>query len=185
MRKYFNLMLLSGFILLMIILGINALLIDTEETESVTFTSGKVSYTIGGNIKTGLIVPGENLIDESITLINNSTVKHTLRISVEIKLAGNEILLDGSDGFIISEDLTTYFTLENDGYYHYQEIDYEISELVTNVTVITNLVLNGYQVQNDFSDKVFEITIKLYVRQYDNISWEDLGSINFETGLPN
>ncbi len=185
MRKYFNLIILSSFLVVLLILGITALLLDIEETESVTFTSGKVSYTITGNIKTGLIVPGENLINTPITLTNNSTVSHTLRVSVELKLDSNAISLDGSDGYIALEDLTSNFSLESDGYYHYQELDYEIISSVNNIILISNLVLNGYQVQNQFNDKKFEVTIKLYVRQFDNISWEDLGSINFETGLPN
>lgn len=185
MKKSFNLMLLSGVIFLMIILGINALLIDTVESESITLTSGKISYTVGGNLKSGLVVPGENLIDSPIALINNSTVSHTLRISIEIRLDENIIDLNGSDGYIIDEDLTDSFVLESDGYYHYQEMDYEISSSVTSINVLTNIVLNGYQVQNNFSGKQFKIFIKLYVRQYDNISWDDLGSINFETGLPN
>ncbi len=185
MKKYFNLVSISVFLIIITILifTISALLIATDKTESITITSGKVSYTISGKIKEGLIVPGENIIDEPIAIINNSTVKHTLKLSVEMKLAGETIMIDRSDGYIIEENLTFDFVVDNNNHYHYQEIDFVIDESITIINVITNLVLDGYKVQNGYSGELFTISIKLYVRQADNVSWEDLGSIDFKSGL--
>ena len=45
--------------------------------------------------------------------------------------------------------------------------------------------LNGYTVGNEHSGKTVTITITFYAKQAEYVTWDELGTVNFTTGLAN
>lgn len=163
--------------------GILAWLTDTKTTTDVTFKVGEVKYIWQqGATKQTPVVPGENVITTPFGLSNESTVKSELRMVISIKDSNN---VDVSDEVILT--LSTGWILDN-GYYYYrvgeaQDGKYPILVETTNISVLTGMALNGAVVGNDHVNKVYTVSISFQAKQADYVTWENLGSINFTTGL--
>lgn len=171
-KKLIKQMVMLGFTLVVLVSTIFAWFVKGKIDYDVTFSSGKISYTLTGKIKT-LIVPGENIVTENITITNNSTIRHSLRILVELKFKGEVIAFD--DEIIETSDLnlTSFSFNEEDGYYYLDVLDYQNQPHFP--TILSELVLDGYHMQEH--DQSLTIYLKLEVRQYDHLEWEDLGEL--------
>lgn len=193
MKKYLAYIFIISSSLLLLIISVYALFIDKKETEPITFKSGRVSYTIAGDLKTGFIVPGENIVTVPIVFTNNSTVDHNLKMEFSIKLNNVELPLNSSilvyeDEIVLgsnsSFDFNSDFIYDQvDGAYYYKSKTYNVGPSDGNITLFSNLYLNGDEIHKENNGEVLVISITLYVKQADNVSWSELGSINFETGL--
>jgi len=167
-----------------------AWLIDIKETPSITLKSGKVEYQFSGSATSGLIVPGQNLVDTQYQIVNNSTVKSQLRIQLTIKLDGTEIVYgtgtDADDDRVdVTLGLGSDFTKEADGFYYYGGLTGVLLETnTTPIVIVSSIILDGYEVRNEYSGKIVQIIIKIQAKQADHVTWQTLTeeAINFQTG---
>lgn len=167
--------------------GVLAWLTDTKTTPEKTFTVGDVTYIwTEGVITSDNVVPGQNLITTAFNLMNTSNVESELRLLIHITYLEGAIPTDASN--LVEYTLASGWVLETtDGYYYYRpgvEVDgkYPIAP-ATKVDVLSELSLDGSLVGNSFSGKVFTIKIIFEAKQANYVTWAQLGTINFETGL--
>ena len=153
---------------------ISAWLTDTDTTGEKTFTVGEVSFTLTGDIKTGVVVPGEELVTTAFSLSNASTITTELRVKMDV-FQGET---DSTNLFIFSPDSS--WEKDEDGYYYY---DGSIATDTTTIVFLSSLKLDGSKVGNDYASDVFTITFTFEAKQKDYVTWEELGSTSFETGL--
>lgn len=184
-----------------LVVSISAWLTDTDSTPETVFTIGDVEYELTGSFigNTAPIVPGQQLIAEAsgavepFKLTNSSTVKSEVRILVTL------VVKDSSDT-IISLGLSDLFTTTgasgggfaldtgwvfDTGYYYYKP-DSESVVLPTTTTpfsFLSSLMLDGSKVGNAYSNYTITITLTFQAKQAEYVTWSDLGSINFTTGL--
>ena len=163
--------------------GILAWLTDTKTTPTQTFTVGDVTYDwTAGAFVTGPVVPGQNVIATPYNLTKTSNVDSELRLEITITYGAS---IDATS--LVVYTLDSNWDLETDDYYYYRAVaevagKYPIAPS-TNVNVITGLSLDGGLVGNDFSGVEFTVTITFYAKQSNYVTWAQLGSINFTTGL--
>lgn len=185
MKKYLGVTIAFIAIILTTIVAVYAWLVDIKQTPKIIFKSGKVVYALEGSTVTGLVVPGQNLIDVPLTLTNQSTIDSQLRFSLVVKL-DNEVLAMSDMRLIDSMILGTDFVLNTiDNRYYYQDVNGVVSKtLTTPITIIDTLILNGAHVKNGYADKQVTITFVFEAKQADHVNWETLGSesIDFKTG---
>ena len=182
-------LLLLGIITLSVTM-IRAWLTDTETTPDVSFTVGDVEFLLQGSFidDSEVIVPGQDLVDTTFTLSNNSNVDTELRFSIGIKYDNN---IDGLDLAIIDIDASKW-VLEG-GYYYYREagvVDatsevgkYIIGKDTTGIEVLSSIVLDGSKVDNSFTGKIFEIVITFEAKQSQYVTWDILGAIDFSADI--
>ncbi|HHU55147.1 MAG TPA: hypothetical protein GXZ48_00455 [Acholeplasmataceae bacterium] len=157
---------------------IKAWLYDTKNTEQVSFTLGKVQYTLEGSLSDDFVVPGENIVSSPYKLSNLSTITTQLRIKVII-------ISDSQDGsnLVESISLSENWALENDGYYYYQDDENSIIFPDNNsIVVLESLVLDGNVVNNNYSGKSVGLKLVFEAKQADYVTWEELGNININVG---
>ncbi|HQC30411.1 MAG TPA: hypothetical protein PLP51_01595 [Acholeplasmataceae bacterium] len=167
-----------------------AWLIDIKETPSITLKSGKVEYQFSGSAASGLIVPGQNLVNTQYQIVNNSTVKSQLRIQLTIKLDGTAIVYGtgteaDDDRVDVTLGLGSDFTKESDGFYYYGGLTGVLLETnTTPIVIVSSIILDGYEVRNEYSGKIVQIIIKIQAKQADHVTWQTLTeeAINFQTG---
>lgn len=175
MKRYRKL-LLSLSLLMLVITGIfvYALLTDKDTKGSIKYQIGDLEYVVEGDILDNYIYPGINLVTESYTLTNNSTIATELRIKLRFYLGDTWYNLE--DFLIFIEEDGFDFNNENwtasGGYLYF-------NETLTgeeNITLFTKLILDGHVVKNQFESKDFKIELTIHAKQKDNVDWESLGS---------
>lgn len=168
---------------------IAAWLTDTKTTPPTEFTVGDVKFQwVSPTWATGPIVPGQDLIPDSGTpdmnrlyLTNTSTVKTQLRVKVTaiVTLSGQSTGTDAIDllyNFSLM-DGWTFNQSENTWYYN------SVINPQTSVDVINTLVLDGAKVGNTYSQATLKVSFLFEAKQAEYVTWEQLGQIDFETGL--
>ncbi len=183
MKKQLTILIMSIIMLLMTIIFVYALFIDTKNTPSITYKSGKVVYNLEGNAVEGLVVPGQNLISTPYKLTNNSTVDSQLRIKLTITLNG-EVLAYDDTRILTDITLGPTFTLVDD-YYYYGGVEGKLlSTNTTPITIMSSLILDGNYVKNSYASKTVNIKFIFEAKQADHVSWQTLGeeNINFTIG---
>lgn len=187
-RVIINLMI---FLLLIVTVGavVFAWLVDYDNTDSITLKSGKVEYQLTGSAASGLVVPGQNLLENPYKITNQSTVDSQLRVTflVTITDLSNTVVYNGdlSDPRVaITVDLGTDFVKESDNFYYYGGTTGVLPQNnTTQFTVISSIFLNGEYIHNDYSGYKVKIDITIQAKQlgYD---WQTLitEGINFQTG---
>ena len=187
-----------------VVVSISAWLTDTGDTGKVTFTIGEVSYTLNGAFISAddPIVPGEQLIATAFSLENESTVDSHIRfyIDYKINLGTPPITVDKAT----DTQLNNYFTntthnssgavtfgsgWAHDGGYWYYGASSTSPTLVEPtdddpIIFLSNLMLNGSVIGNTYANITVDITITFQAKQADHVDWADLGSIDWQTGLP-
>lgn len=185
MKKNLGVIIAFIAIILTTLVVVYAWLVDIKKTPKIIFKSGKVVYALEGSAVTGLVVPGQNLIDNPYTLTNQSTIDSQLRFKLVITL-NNEVINQADDRVAVTLLLGTDFILNTeDNYYYYQDVTGVVSKtLTTPITILTSIVLDGAYVKNAYADKQVSITFVFEAKQADHVSWETLGSesIDFKTG---
>lgn len=178
-------------IALLIVSGVSttlAWLTDTSSSEQ-TFTMGSVSYTLNFTKTEDVIVPGQNLLD-TFSITNNSNVDSHIRFSITIDDLNESSTLDTTLGAESTDSPIIYKLSENsgisyeDGYFYYGSKS-SPTDITTSlvITPLSSLSFNGEVVGNDYSNHEFRVTIVLQAKQAEYVTWNDLGSISFETGI--
>lgn len=164
-----------------------ALLVDKKNTPKITFKSGKVVYTLEGSSASGLVVPGQNLISEAFTLTNQSTIDSQLRFKILIVL--NDETLELSDERVINDitaNIGSDFEFNNDDqYYYFGGTSGVVSKTNhTPFTIVSEVILDGAFVKNEYADKIVKISFVFEAKQSDHVTWDVLGTedIDFSTG---
>lgn len=182
--------------------GITSAWLTDQDSTSKTFTMGDISYTMGGSFTTSTpIVPGMALIATPITIENNSTVDSQIRIIITYTeyTGTKEAPVKTTDPvyYIGSASSDVVLTLNsgwvNDGNYWYygsktgETMSYTTiasTDLNTATNLITALSYSGANVGNEYAAATdLVVTITLQAKQADNVTWSDMGSIDFTTGL--
>lgn len=193
-RKVIYLVLSSLLLLTASIAVVFAWLRDLEYTNTITLKSGKVEYQMVGSLASGLVVPGQELIETPYQLTNKSTVDSQLRIKIEVIIVDDltsNILYNGDPDdarVIINIGLGTDFIKETDGFYYFDGMDDGIllSSNTTPIAIISSVVLNGDYIHNNYAHDRVYINIVIQAKQlgYD---WQTLldEEVDFQTGLGN
>ena len=185
--------------------GITFAWLTSTGSGTIEYTVGDVSYTVTGEVaQNTIIVPGQNL-ENSFKITNNSNVATNLRVSISVDVAGWTIGEVGTqdapnvtDHIVVSANTTGWelvteslATGNNVMYFYYGKKDDSgangVEDLAAGVSPTTfpfsEFKLNGYVVGNADSGKTIKITITFYAKQADYVTWAELGSFDFTTGL--
>jgi hypothetical protein len=175
---------------------ISAWLTDTKTTGKTTFTIGQVVYTWSGSLKefdeNEHIVPGQELVDEPFALTNASTVSSELRFKFTSTINADPVITDAREYLLTAFDEDWYYNTSDDYYYYRGDISpvtedevekYKIPANDQELSVLTSLKLDGSKVGNDF--RLLNLTIEMVfeAKQSDYVTWQQLGTIHFSTGL--
>lgn len=138
-----------------------AWLVDIKKTNKIVLESGQVKYLFSGDTVSGLVVPGQNLVqdDNPYQLVNQSTVESQLRIQLTITFAGVEVDYDGvgDDRVSVSFGLGTGFVKESDGFYYYGGLTGYLATTDTDpIIIVDEIILDGVTVHNNYSGKLFK-----------------------------
>lgn len=179
---------------LVLVIGVTATLIsawltDTDTTDDTVFTVGDIQYTwAGAVIADTYVVPGQNLIGTTYTLTNGSNVGSELRVKVTAVSSHIGYTTDALE--LLDIDLATGWSALTSGYYYYQGTSatqsgdkWIIAAGTQALDVLTSIIIDGAQVGNSFSGKTFTITFTFEAKQADYVTWAELATVDFETGL--
>lgn len=179
--------------------GITFAWLTSTGSGTIEYTVGDVSYTVTGEVaQNTIIVPGQNL-ENSFKITNNSNVATNLRVSISVDVVGWTIGEVGTatnpntkDHIVVSANTTGWelVTENNVMYFYYgskNSTNDGAEDLAAGVSPTTfpfsEFKLNGYVVGNADSGKTIKITITFYAKQADYVTWAELGSFDFTTGL--
>ena len=184
--------------------GITYAWLTSTGNATIEYTVGDVSYTVTGNVQGNTtVVPGENLTN-TFTITNNSNVTTNLRVAISttyngwtIGEVGDANTPNKTDQILVAVNESGWESVEENGvlyFYYGQKADTgegqtgpEDLGANTNPSSFpfSEFRLNGYTVGNEHSGKTVTITITFYAKQADYVTWDELGSVNFTTGLAN
>ena len=176
-----KLLLLIGILLIAVVgfgtLLVRAWLTDTDETGPIELTVGDVRFTLTGSLVESPIVPGQELVKEAFVLKNNSNVDTQIRVKVTVtsEVDGE----DTSDLYSITMD----GWIQVDGYYYYGDTTGVVTTSTSSISLIDSLSLNGAKVGNTHATKKFTFKFLFEAKQADHVEWDDMGTIDFSTGL--
>lgn len=177
---------------LVLVIGVTATLIaawltDTDTTDDTVFTVGDIQYTWAGAVITDTyVVPGQNLIGTTYTLTNGSNVGSELRVKVTAVSSHTGYTTDALS--LLTITLAEDWSELTSGYYYYQGVEategkYIIVAGTQELDVLTSIIIDGAQVGNSFSGETFTITFTFEAKQADYVTWAELATVDFETGL--
>lgn len=171
---------------------IRAWLTDTKTTDNVDMVVGDVDYTFTGSLlaSNSIIVPGQNVVATAFTLTNESNIGTEIRFSLTVMDGATDITdkiitnIDTdkwvySSGHYYFRD-TNVAPLQDDKYIIPAKVDGQAS-LVLNI--LSEIKLDGSKIGNTYSDKTLTFNITFHAKQADYVTWTELGSINWSTGL--
>ncbi|PKK97622.1 MAG: hypothetical protein CVV56_05540 [Tenericutes bacterium HGW-Tenericutes-1] len=156
-----------------------------------TVSVGEILYVKSGSwiSPTEPIVPNTDLIAEDFILDNQSSIPSQMRVIITYtKYASIEDVTGTVTTYSntldhISVSMPTEFVYSS-GYWYYTATDYSIPAVSGPITIVSSLYFDGDIVSIDYASKNVTITITIQVKQANNVTWNDLTSYNFETGLP-
>lgn len=175
---------------------ISAWLTDTDTTGETSFTIGQVVYQWKGALievaEGEHVVPGQELVEEEFILNNASTVSSELRFKFTSTINAVPEITDAREYLLTAFDEDWYYNASDDYYYYRGDITpvtedevvkYKISADNQELSVLTSLKLDGSKVGNEF--RLLNLTIEMVfeAKQSDFVTWQQLGTINFTTGL--
>ena len=147
---------------------------------------------------TAPIVPNQDLIANDLILDNQSTIPSQLRLQITYSKydidhlvepytayysgINDHIVVSMPSEFVFSDD--SGIGTETSFYWYYIDDEFDIIADSGLITFITSLYYSGDYASIDYANKPVAITITIQVKQANNVTWNDLTSYNFETGLP-
>lgn len=183
--------------------GITFAWLTSTGSATINYKVGEVAYTVKGNVASEtVIVPGQNL-SNSFTITNNSNVNTNLRITIsvsdstwtfkEVDTTGNP---NTTNHVLLSMANSKWKSYSENGimYFYYGQKENTangagIEDILPSTKTIefpfSDFKLNGYVVGNESKNKSITFTITFYAKQADHVTWDEMGSISFQTGLPN
>jgi len=138
-----------------------------------------------------ILVPSEDLVDTPFTLTNNSTITSQLRIkitytkitSVNDVLTIQSINYSGAEFEHINVVMNPLFEYV-DGYWYYNGVSYVLPINSGVIDILSSLSYNGAYAGIDYSGQAVNVTLKIEIKQADNVTWEELVDYNFSSGYP-
>lgn len=178
-----KIIILLGALLLVVASGlglaIRAWLTDEKETGPKEITVGDVKFIwVGDIVNTGVIVPGQELVTTEFKLANQSNVSTQLRVRIEVTYGQTS-----TDGFDLVDFVFSGTWTKVGDYYYYNDRSGVISPETEEVLFISSIKLNGGKVGNTFANEKFNFKFTFQAKQSDYVNWDDMGSIDFTTGL--
>lgn len=177
-----------GLLVLILILSIGvtyAWIIHFQEINGSTVHAGEINYDYSGAFinETEIIYPGLNLIDQTISVNNQSTINTQLRLKIDYTYIGESVY---TKTYIneVDDDLIVGFSESfiNDGDYWYYHSDEYVIDYTGVFNLISNLAYDGNSSSNEYANQSIQIEVLIQVKQADHVAWEDLGTIDFSTG---
>lgn len=166
--------------------------ISSKAIDNVTFETGSIQYVLTGNLKDPLsseyIIPGEELVDNTIGVENYSSIESQLRIKIAYQLEGGTVttfVSENTNGASTTASLIgvidskfTYNATDDYWYYFYEVGNAVIPPndelaLLLEVAIISSLYANGNVVGSTLKTKKLGVTIIFEAKQKKNVSWED------------
>lgn len=178
-----------------------------EDKEDITYTVGNINYEIAlAENQTPIVVPGQPL-SSTFTITSSSNIDTNLRALVSIKSckdSGNKDLnwtIGTSNDDHIKYELGTgqdgkgwvvNTAVAIDKYLYFGAADMDNTSIVDTIAAgnntITNLFknisINGLKVGNEAMGATVVISVTFEVKQADYVTWIEMGTIDFSTGLP-
>jgi hypothetical protein len=199
-KKLIVVLMISLIALIGASVGVTYAWLTSTGNKTIEYTVGDVSYTITGKVDAStIIVPGQNLTS-SFEIKNNSNVYTNLRVSVSTSMQGWTIGKAGTaqtpnttDHILVAANAEGWelVTENNVMYFYYGQKEDSVAKIedlapykAPPTFPFSEFKLNGYKVGNEYSGKTITITITFYAKQADYVTWDELGSFSFETGLP-
>lgn len=169
------------------------------------FHTGKVGMTLTGDFKDDFnadnratLLPEDNLLDGTLTLTNYSTVDTQLRVKVTYNYIGNTVLtaLDeaaDNDPLSVTFDDPSDWTYSS-GYWYYGGTSGTVGprqgDQTDEIDTISDIRFSGEHTEDkeadgssSFAGNGITVTVTFEVKQADYVTWSQLGSIDFSTGL--
>lgn len=169
------------------------------------FHTGKVGMSLTGDFKDELnsdgraaIIPEDNLLDGTLTLTNYSTVDTQLRVKVTYNYLDSTVLTAlaaaaDDDPLSVTFDEPNDWTYSN-GYWYYGGTSGTVTPRQGNQTDVINAIsdirFSGEYSEDkeadgssSFAGNDITVTVTFEVKQADFVTWSQLGSIDFSTGL--
>lgn len=175
-----------------------AWLTSTGSSDSIDYKVGNIDYTITGPAveENTFVVPGQTIASD-FTIVNKSNIDTNLKVQFTVTVdvtsaknpqAASTFTIGDSDDDHLLLTLNSDWVLGDDGFLYFGAIDVETLEDViaanTNPSSpIVGLKLNGDLIGNDYSGAVITIEATFYAKQDAYVTWENLGSINWSTGI--
>jgi len=166
---------------------------DVFDLNSGTVSVGDIRYTKSGSfISDGSIIyPGEELVDSTISLTNQSSITSQMRLKIEYTKVTRPVdtlvieTVAYSDAVSDHLDVTfdSTFVYDNE-YWYYNGTTSSIPSDSGQIDLISSLNYDGFLVGNDYSGITCNITVTIEVKQNDNVTWSELTSYDFSTGNP-
>ncbi|MBU0997042.1 MAG: hypothetical protein KKE16_03245 [Firmicutes bacterium] len=155
---------------------------------------GDLRYTPSGGFITGgasyVYLPGEELIDSTITIDNASPIDSQLRVKIEytkwtfdVTLQSETVVYTASASDHIYVGLDANLQLVGD-YYYYGGDSNVLSPDSGLMTLITSLYYDGSVTTFDYAGQEVTVTITIEVKQGGDLTWSDLIGYDFSTGYP-
>ncbi len=195
-KKLTIVLVLLAVVLLAGIVGTTYAWLTDQKAATNTYTIGDVTYDVTfGATSDGVVVPGQPLFDATgFVITNKSNVASNIRVKYSVSEVGvNGAVACGTNAAtdVILLTLATGWVLDGEYVYYGTEAAPTIIPAATNTTEgvaltadpLSGMAFNGAIVGNTFSGKVYTVAITVQAKQADYVTWADLASFSFETGL--
>lgn len=152
---------------------------------------GELKYTPTGSFVSsgGIYIPGEEIVDTPFSVDNESTIDSQLRIQIIYTKVTN------NSGTITSEDIaytasstdainvTMSSSLYGSGEYFYYLGDQSVIAKESGIIdLVSSIYYDGDYTGIDYSGEQITVTLKIQVKQADNVTWSELTEYDFEAG---
>lgn len=177
--------------LILLLTSVIAYFTDKKTTDDLTFTLGEVSYTFSGTFDSEFVMAGVNLLTEDIAITNSSSIETEIRLIITVY---SSVFGAGTLDSIFGEDINQvkYYTLDNgwvldSGYYYYRGTEsvqntpgiYSIPATNQTLPILTSIILDGYKFSNNHANGTFSIAFTFQAKQADFVTWQELGTANY------
>jgi hypothetical protein len=176
--------------------------VTTETTETLTNNSATVLFVASGSLNTFTALspytPGEELVNQSIRIVNLSTIPIDIRFKLTYQIVLEEPI--PSHCAIMSGDfIPTCIYLPGDLYfsatisppwepilpgegesgelYHYYYLN-AVEPSETPISIITNMHYDATVIPNPNQNQTLKITVVVQAKQQHFVEWEDIGTFS-------
>jgi len=183
-------LLLASAVMVAMTLGWIAPLVTFPDNE---IAVGDLRYTISGGFvaSSTIIVPGEELLESTISIDNSSPIASQMRVKIEYTawtndegdiVQSNEIY-HGNALEHLHATFVTGFEIVDD-YWYLNGIDYQYEIGSGPQDILLSIYYDGTQTGIDYSARFVTVTVSVEVKQADHVAWSELTTYDFSTGYP-
>jgi hypothetical protein len=146
---------------------------------------GDIDYDYSGSFidENEIIYPGKNLLDQAISVENQSNIDTQLRVKIEYTLIeetnSTKVYKDDVD-----DDLEVVFDsayILNGDYWYFGDTDFDI---ITNGNkgVVSYIAYDGFNSSIEYEGQTINVEILIQIKQSEYVEWTDLVNYDFTTG---